>query len=268
MNAGWMTAGEGEAVVMLHSSMSSKIQWFSLMENLKKTHKVVAVDLYGYGEAPTVPAEKAGDFTMDDELALIKEALAETLEKDTPFHLVGHSYGGAVAMHLALAMPARIQSLSLYEPMANHVVCEIDDALYEKQQELMGTVIEEIDRGNLKQGASMFVDFFSGEGLFFNLPEEVQEMLAACVRKMPLDYFASAHKTLRMGRYGKLAAPTCLMAGKQSPDLSFEIAQSLSGVIPSVDYHLVDAGHMAPITHGPLVNPIIEEHVRRHTCLN
>lgn len=265
---GWVSEGEGEAVVLLHSSMSSKVQWVSLMEELKQTHRVVAVDLWGYGDAPSVSDEQAGDFTLDDELTLIRRALAHDVPGDTPFHLVGHSYGGAVAMHLALEMPERIRSISLYEPMANHVVREIDDALYEKQKTLMGSVIEEINRGNLKTGASMFVDFFSGDGLFDLLPSEVQETLAGCVKKMPLDYFASAHKGLRMGRYGKLEAPTCLMAGRQSPALSYEISRALSGVIPHVDYHLVDAGHMAPLTHGPKVNPIIAAHVRRHTCLN
>ena len=265
---GWLCEGEGEAVVLLHSSMSSKVQWFSLMEELKQTHQVVAVDLYGYGDAPCVSDEQAGHFSLDDELTLIRQALAHHVPGDTPFHLVGHSYGGAVAMHLALEMPERIRSISLYEPMANHVVREIDDNLYEKQKTLMGSVIEEINRGHLKTGASMFVDFFSGEGLFHKLPGEVQDMLAGCVRKMPLDYFASAHKGLRMGRYGKLSAPTCLMAGRRSPDLSYEISRALSGVIPDVDYHLVDAGHMAPLTHGPKVNPIIAAHVRRHTCLN
>lgn len=268
MQRAWMSAGKGEAVVMLHSSMSSKIQWFSLMEELKKTHQVVAVDLYGYGDAPPVSDDKRGQFTLDDELALIRDALSQSLEGDTPFHLVGHSYGGAVAMHLALAMPERVRSLSLYEPMANHVFRETDADLYAKQRELMGTVIDAINSGNHKLGASMFVDFFSGEGLFFNLPESIQEMLAGCVTKMPLDYHASAHQTLRMGRYGKLTAPTCLMAGRQSPDLSFEISKALSGVIPDVDYHEVDAGHMAPLTDGPKVNPIIAAHVRRHSCLN
>ena len=268
MKHAWMTAGEGEAVVMLHSSMSSKSQWFSLMETLKKTHKVVAVDLYGYGEAPGVPTEKMDNFSMDDELALIREALGETLGGEARFHLVGHSYGGAVALHLALAMPERIQSLSLYEPMANHVLSETDASLYQEQKALMAMIIEEIERGNYKYGASMFVDFFNGEGIFSLLPEKLQTLLAGCVSKMPLDYLASARPSLRMGRYRSLSIPTCLMAGKQSPDFSLKISQSLSGLIPSVDYHLVDAGHMAPITHGPLVNPIIVDHVRRHTSLH
>ncbi|WP_300675049.1 alpha/beta hydrolase [Desulfoluna sp.] len=265
---GWLSAGKGEAVVMLHSSMSSKSQWGSLMETLRRTHKVVAVDLYGYGEAPFVPREKVDTFTLDDELTLIQRALSENIDDDEPFHLVGHSYGGAVAMHLALVMPERIRSLSLYEPMANHVVREIDDGLYATQKELMGTVIDAIDGGDLKLGASMFVDFFSGQGLFSHLPGEVQEMLAGCVKKMPLDYFASAHQGLRMGRYGNLSAPTCLMAGRQSPDLTFKISQALSEVIPNVDYQLVDAGHMAPLTDGSKVNPIIAAHVRRHTCFH
>lgn len=263
----WLSAGEGELVVMLHSSMSSKIQWAALMEELKQTHHVVAVDFYGYGDAPAVSDEKAGHFTLDDELALVEGALAHQGGGERPFHLVGHSYGGAVAMHLALAMPERVRSLSLYEPMANHVLRETDDALYEKQKTLMGTVIAEIHRGNLTLGASMFVDFFSGEGLFSMLPAEVQETLAGCVKKIPLDYFATAHKTLRLARYRELHAPTCLMAGRRSPDLSFEISRALAEVIPDVAYHLVDAGHMAPLTHGPRVNPLIAAHVRRYTGL-
>ena len=49
--------------------------------------------------------------------------LARELRPGEKFHLIGHSYGGMVALQLAAqAQPQRVRSLSLFEPIAFHLL--------------------------------------------------------------------------------------------------------------------------------------------------
>ena len=105
-------AGLGPAVVCLHSSASSSGQWRGLMDRLAPTFRVIAVDLYGYGQSPAWSGRRP--FSMDDELALLEPVFRSAGER---FHLVGHSYGGAIALKAALAHTGRIASLAIFEPV-------------------------------------------------------------------------------------------------------------------------------------------------------
>ncbi len=53
-------------------------------------------------------------------------AIQDVCPDGAPFHLVGHSYGGAVALQFALSHPDRLLSLTLVEPSCFHVLNELD----------------------------------------------------------------------------------------------------------------------------------------------
>ena len=93
-------------VLMLHSGGFSSRQWRRLAAALAPDHEVLAPDLLGYGVQPAWPAGEPFHFRQD--LAFV-ESLVEPL--DGPVHVVGHSYGGVLALKLALARPEAIRSL-------------------------------------------------------------------------------------------------------------------------------------------------------------
>ena len=106
------SVGNGENVICLHSSMSSSQQWQDLMQSLQHRYRVIAPDLHGYGCGPDWATGSAP--TLEREVELLADLFAEL---DGPMHLVGHSYGGAVAIKAAQIYGKRISSLSLYEPV-------------------------------------------------------------------------------------------------------------------------------------------------------
>ena len=105
-------AGDGEWVVCLHASTSSSRQWRELMAHMGTSHRILAPDLAGHGRNGW---HGNGDAVEED------VRLLEALVGASPAHLVGHSYGGAVALRYALRYPQRVLSLSLYEPAAWHL---------------------------------------------------------------------------------------------------------------------------------------------------
>jgi len=104
-------AGAGPGVVCLHANASTSGQWRGLMDRLATTFHVLAPDAYDAGRSPEWGSDRV--IRLQDEVALIEPVLAAA---GSPLRLVGHSYGGAIALMTALANPSSVRSLVLYEP--------------------------------------------------------------------------------------------------------------------------------------------------------
>src|SRR5262252_3206166 len=86
-------AGSGTAVVCIHSSASTSGQWRPLIERLADRFRVIAVHLYGSGKTAAWPHDHP--MHLNDELALLSSVFRAAGDR---FHLIGHSYGGAIAL--------------------------------------------------------------------------------------------------------------------------------------------------------------------------
>src|SRR5713226_242273 len=98
-------AGSGTSVVCIHSSASSSGQWRALMERLSDRFRVIAVDLYGSGKTPAWSQDQP--MHLDDEIALLSSVFQAAGDR---FHLIGHSFGGAIALKVALTHRDRLIS--------------------------------------------------------------------------------------------------------------------------------------------------------------
>jgi pimeloyl-ACP methyl ester carboxylesterase len=108
----------------------------------------------------------------------------------------------------------------------------------------------------------LFIDYWSGSGAYAALAPSRQVLLASLLPKVPLDFQALLNDPLRSSDYSRIAVPTCLIAGRQSPACAHAIVSLLDAVLPKRETHRIDAGHMAPLTHPNLVNPIIDGFIR------
>ena len=102
-------------VVLIPCSASSARQWKALKEQLAGFQSK-PLDLYGHGMQERWHG--AGPLSLTEEAAAIHEAALD----GAPFHLIGHSYGGAVALRFALSFPERLRSLTLIEPSCFHIL--------------------------------------------------------------------------------------------------------------------------------------------------
>src|SRR5690606_37316283 len=105
-------AGKGPAVLLLHSSAAGNRQWRKLMEERAGKNRLVAMNLFGYGQTSPWPGERP--MTLDDQANLVL-ALAHFLPER--FTLVGHSLGAAVALQSAKRLAGQLDALVLYEPI-------------------------------------------------------------------------------------------------------------------------------------------------------
>lgn len=255
---GVLIEGSGTPVVLLHSSMSSKKQWRELMRRMRAGYRLIAIDLYGYGGTP-FPA--AGRFALDDEARLVQSVLDSALRPAERFHLVGHSYGGVVALQLGLGLSGRLRSLTLYEPIAFHLMPGTHPVMAELLA-VQRQVEASLQRRDAGAGVAGFVDYWSGPGAFARMPDERRAVLCQLLPKIALELRAVTDESTRADRYQRIGAPVCLMGGRESPPAAHVSLAALAGLFPGARHTRVNAGHLAPATHPELVNPVIERFIR------
>lgn len=105
--------GEGPTIVLVHGIMSSLHTWNDWMDELSKTHRVIAMDVPGYG---LTGAPDDADFNEEYLLSTF-EAFIHEIELDK-FALVGNSLGGYISAQYASSHPDKITNLILLDPVA------------------------------------------------------------------------------------------------------------------------------------------------------
>lgn len=243
------------ACVLLHSSMSSRSQWNALAARQDTGVRCIALDLLGYGKAPFPDAAAQQAFSLEHEVLAVLAALEGQLADGEPFHLVGHSYGGATALRLArrLADSGRVLSLTLFEPVAFHLLPADDLARVD-----IGNVIARIHAAATARDATrVFIDYWNGAGAFDALPAPVQERFTAQIAKVKLDFVALLAEPTTLADLATLDIPTLLLFGAHGPMSTRTVAEELAATLPRAAIRRTPGGHMAPITHADEVNGAI-----------
>ncbi|WNG29535.1 alpha/beta fold hydrolase [Cystobacter fuscus] len=111
-----LEGGEGPPLVLLHGRGSAASTWFPLLPALAREHRVLAVDLPGFGGSPATPGPLR---TAEDGLRFFVEPVEAVLSTlaPGPMTLVGHSLGGLVALELALRGRVPVERLVLVDAM-------------------------------------------------------------------------------------------------------------------------------------------------------
>jgi pimeloyl-ACP methyl ester carboxylesterase len=250
-------AGSGRPLVLLHCSGTDRHVWNKVMEvwsgmDNVPPRRILRPELFGCGKTARWPA--GSSFRLDDVVDLVCRALDDIEE---PFDLVGHSFGGATALHFARRMPQRLRSLTLIEPTYFSLLQDLgaaEAALFDEVAGVARVILEGALSGSeqgRRHGFGVFVDYWNGDGKWQSVPEEAQKQMAASVDVITLDFTALFAEATRLHDLRGLHVPTMLVNGLRSPKPVQHIAAMLEAVLPNAERHtLPDAGHMIPLSHA------------------
>jgi len=249
-------------VVLLHASGGSSRQWTALAERLQPDFRVCAVDLHGHGAQPAWSG--APPFTLAHDAQLVEPILRDAGR----VHLVGHSYGGAVALQLAVACPDTVASLVAFEPMAYHWLMDdtaphASDAPEQPVAARAALTLagaahaagEALLRDAPHDAGRAFIDFWAGAGSWQQMAEGQRDAIARRMRAVHQQFGAVFRAGFSRGQVARVPAPMLLMSGERSVPVGRHIAAQLRAALPLAEHvTLPGMGHMGPVTHADEVN--------------
>lgn len=249
--------GTGPGVVCIHANASTSSQWRGLIDLLSPSYRVLAPDSYGSGKSPDWHSDRV--ISLRDELALIEPLIAEATD---PIVLVGHSYGAAVALMAAVAHPARVRALALYEPTLFALI----DAESPPPNDADGIrnavrmASSALDRGDENAAAEAFIDYWMGAGSWANTPEPRKQPIASSIKNVRRWAHALTTEPTPLEAFRQLNIPVLYMIGGRSTASAHGVARVLLPALPQAQVvRFEELGHMGPITHPEVVNAAIEQ---------
>src|ERR671932_1977557 len=104
----YLTAGEGPPLVLLHGVGTSSGEWSWVLPDLARNHRVYTIDLPGY-DGSYEPPDYSPAYTAQFVSSFLDAVGVERAV------VVGNSFGGLVALRLALSEPERVSALVLVD---------------------------------------------------------------------------------------------------------------------------------------------------------
>jgi pimeloyl-ACP methyl ester carboxylesterase len=259
LNIRYLSEGWGPDLVMLHGLASNLAFWYlRVVPLLAKEFRITVYDLRGHGESD-MPAR---GYTSADMAADLEGLL--NLLGISRVHLVGHSFGGAVALHYAVVHPERVRSLTLVDCRL-HALQPFPlpkDSPYWRARrkslrhrglevsrdtpKVFYTMVEELGYGAASGlGNEADVTSVTSKGVWNPKARTVQHWLklrkTTTIAKDMLD-----SSTLTIEKIRAMRQPTLLMFGEHSRCL--KTCERLQKVLPNAETTIVPgAGHFFPL---------------------
>ena len=244
-------------MVLIHGSASSSGQWRPLMERLSDRFRVIAPDLYGHGRTP--PWREERGMALDDEVDLLEPVFRMAGDS---FHLIGHSWGGAIALKAALRHMARLKSLILYEPALWSLLVSSDPAGIGTREIIVNRDETQklMDKGEFTTAAAYFIDYWVGQGTWDRMNDARRSAFATGMGAASPEWHASFHEATPLSAFSVLDVPALLLSGTGSTAPARTMTRLLASVLPRArTVHLDGPGHMGPPSpHPEAVNRAID----------
>lgn len=254
-------SGAGQPVVLLHGGGSSGAQWRQVNRLLEHRYRPITVDHYGFGGTdpwPGSPEQRSHEAEAD----LVRAVMAHLCHRE-PVHLVGHSYGGGVALRLLAQDPTPVRSLVLVEPMAMSLLNEAgEEEHYRVLVEIARGFIEDAQAGRSEEAWRTFFDANNGPGAWDALPEEAREKMRPQTDSAISGYFANLGHATTLAECRALTLPVTVLHGAETSPRYRRMTEVIAEAIPGARLESIPgAGHMSMLTHPEAVAELLRAHL-------
>ena len=247
--------GNGPAVLLLHGIGGSSASFAAQLDELAQDHHVVAWDAPGYAasaDPDRAPGMAGYAETVADQVDEIGEAV----------HLVGASWGGVIALQLALERPEMLRSLVL---VAASRGSGRDAAAAARVRERVAL----IERDGVAAFARARAPQLLSDAASAEQVEQVATQMTSAVRLPGYAYAAeSMAETDHSARLADVTTPTLVLCGTRDTVTGPEESKALANGIPEAVYVSVDgAGHLLAQERPSSVSTWIScfTHITRNT---
>lgn len=237
--------GAGEPIVGVHGGGSSAAMWVDAAPELAKHGRTILYDRRGSfrSERPEPYATNVLE-QADDAAALIDALVA------APALVIGRSYGGAIAVDLALRYPDRVRALVLLEGD----VPSVSEKAAKEWAELEMRLLAERDP---KRAAELLLRDVLGDAGWEGVPDQVKEILTGNGPALVAE-IRGGYPEVTVEQLGTIGQPTLFVGAEDSVFDYRETAAVLAAAMPSARIEWVEGGHAIDPAH-PVVLAFVNE---------
>lgn len=203
--------GAGPTVVLVPGSCSTGAAWRPVIAAWEDQFRCVTTSLLGYGR--TAERRTAEDRCISHEADILESVIRKAGGR---VHLAGHSFGGLVALAVALRHRVPLASLTIVEAPAVDVLRESNEHQhYRAFRRMTAAYFIDFENGNKEAIASM-IDFYGGAGTYASWPPRVRSYAAETTPVNILDWASAYDFTLSEAILSGVTIPTLVLRGGAS----------------------------------------------------
>ena len=248
--------GSGLPVVLVHGSVADYRSGASQIGPLARRFRVIAYSRRYH--PPSSPPGAGADASVDRQVEDLAALMARL--RLAPAHLVGHSYGGTVAVAFALRHPDRVRSLVLADPGLGSVMADTPygAAQATEAQAIRREMAAAFGSGNAERIVRTYGERVA-PGTFDRLDPAARATLLENTRAFELDLTAPRFQVTCADLAG-ITVPVLVIRGSRSPEGLRRIADTAAACIPAGRLvELPDATHWMHLEQPERLNDILLE---------
>lgn len=250
--------GSGDRIALaLHCTMAWGGAWKGLAAALGGELQFVAPDMPSHGQSAD----------WDEVSSFADTVYQSALDNLQPgADLIGHSFGGVIALRLALARPQDVRSLTLIEPVFFAVALEDAPDTMQDSDGQAKALFDAFAAGDYENAARLFNRMWSNSPPWKTLPPQLRAAMTRAVHVVPdTGPFLNddIEQMLAGDRLQSLSVPTLLVRGAETLPAVCAVNDGLERRLPdAVQAVIPGAGHMVSITHpvqvAAAMRPLLE----------
>ncbi|MEO5930408.1 MAG: alpha/beta hydrolase [Candidatus Kapaibacterium sp.] len=251
--------GSGPPVVVIHGNPATRTLWRPLAERLAASRTIYAIDLPGFGDSPA-PAT-----TSDYNLRALARLVLEfgTIHGLERFDLIGHSFGGAIAITMTDLSPDSVNSLVAITPMTERMPALARLAGITPLQWMAGALWNAAPSRLRREFAGRWTHVSYGKGYS---PERAAEVAMEADRKglvrslcglvREADYISYGETLGRLGAHHR--QPVLLVGAGEDKIIPASHFEHLCDRFPRAERHIFpESGHVPMWQHPDELAPLI-----------
>jgi pimeloyl-ACP methyl ester carboxylesterase len=251
--------GTGATLVLVPGSCSTGAAWRPVMKVLDGKFRFVTTSLLGYGA--TAERRTATDSSVLREAEMLEAVIGRAGDG---VHLVGHSFGGAVALIVAMRKRVRLASLTVLEaPLPALLRRCNEDAHYRSFRDMTDAYFAAYGSGDREAIRSM-IDFYGGRGTYQSWPERVRAYAVETTPVNMLDWACAYDYELSPDMLAAIDVPVAVAAGASSHPAICRANGLVAMAIEGATFSTIGgATHFMISTHPASVAELIADNVGR-----
>jgi len=257
-------SGTGPTIVLVPGSCSTGAAWRPVMAAWGDRFRCVTTSLLGYGG--TAERRSSRDPSIWHEVDIVESVIRKA---GGPVHLVGHSFGGVVAIAVALRNRVPLASLTVIEAPAAELLRDNGDRQhYRAFRQMTDGYFAAFASGDVESIATM-IDFYGGTGTFASWPPNVRAYALETTAVNILDWASAYGFPLSAAALASIDIPVLVLWGQLSHSPVQRANALLAAcIMGAVSIEIKAAAHFMIATHADDVSRLIARHVRGAQALS